>query len=110
VGAVAAFVFFETKDNRQASPASGIGKPAADSAVARVVCGVMAEALARTIGHKKPRWDLLMSGLGQNAKYSPGAHTVCFAPDNGLKSDIASLPKSANNGHVQEAKQGSSRL
>jgi hypothetical protein len=40
-----------------------------------------------------------MSQQGQNRKYSPRAHIVCFAPNSGLKSDIASLPKSARSGH-----------
>jgi hypothetical protein len=41
-----------------------------------------------------------MSELGQKAKYSLRAHMVCFAPDSGLKSDIALCPKRAMNGLV----------
>jgi hypothetical protein len=40
-----------------------------------------------------------MSVAGQKAKYSPRAHVVRFAPDNGLKSDIAGGPFRANRRH-----------
>ena len=46
-------------------------------------------------------WSLTrsaMSELGQKAKYSLRAHLVCFAPDNGLKSDIAGGPFRAKSG------------
>ena len=39
-----------------------------------------------------------MSVLGQKAKYSLRAHIVRFAPESGLKSDIAGDPFRANNG------------
>jgi hypothetical protein len=40
-----------------------------------------------------------MSPLGQKAKYSRRAHIVCFAPESGLKTDIAGGPFRANSGH-----------
>src|SRR5258706_7103736 len=39
-----------------------------------------------------------MSALGQKAKYSLRVHKVCFAPESGLKTDIAGGPFGANNG------------
>jgi hypothetical protein len=39
-----------------------------------------------------------MSALGQKAKYSLRAHIVRFAPESGLKSDIAGGPFRANSG------------
>jgi hypothetical protein len=42
-----------------------------------------------------------MSVEGQKAKYSPRAHVVRFAPDNGLKSDIAGGPFRANSDMVR---------
>jgi hypothetical protein len=40
-----------------------------------------------------------MSELGQNRKSSMRAHVFRFAPESGLKSDIASCPKSASMRH-----------
>jgi hypothetical protein len=40
-----------------------------------------------------------MSELGQKAKYSLRAHIVCFAPESGLKTDIAGGPFRANKRH-----------
>jgi hypothetical protein len=37
-----------------------------------------------------------MSELGQKAKYSLGADVFRFAPESGLKSDIAPCPKGAD--------------
>jgi hypothetical protein len=38
------------------------------------------------------------SAVGQKAKYSLRAHIVCFAPESGLKTDIAGGPFRANTG------------
>jgi hypothetical protein len=40
-----------------------------------------------------------MSEVGQKAKYSLRAHIVRFAPETGLKSDIAGGPFRANTGN-----------
>jgi hypothetical protein len=42
---------------------------------------------------------MLMSETGQKAKYSLRADVFRFAPESGLKSDIAPCPKSAMSGH-----------
>jgi hypothetical protein len=42
-----------------------------------------------------------MSEMGQKAKYSPRADVFRFAPESGLKSDIAGGPVRANNGSGQ---------
>ena len=44
-----------------------------------------------------------MSGLGQKAKYSLRANIVRFAPESGLKSDIAGGPFRANSGNSGNA-------
>ena len=43
-------------------------------------------------------------GSGQKAKYSLRAHKVRFAPEGGLKSDIAPCPVGAMNGLMQRSK------
>src|SRR5258707_14107830 len=44
-------------------------------------------------------------GLGQKAKYSLRADVFRFAPESGLKSDIAPCPKGANNGLMHRSKE-----
>jgi hypothetical protein len=47
----------------------------------------------------------LMAAWGQKAKYSLRAHVVCFAPESGLKTDIAGGPLRATSGLMHRGKQ-----
>ena len=47
------------------------------------------------LGLRRSNTTLRMSQLGQKAKYSLGVDVFRFAPESGLKSDIAPCPKSA---------------
>jgi hypothetical protein len=49
---------------------------------------------------RSTRWSA-RSASGQKAKYSPRAHEVRFAPDNGLKSDLAGGPFRADRRHAK---------